>query len=128
MNFNKEVGQYVTAEILQKVLRLAKGKIFADIAGGIGCATYLALDLGYGAEEQVLLALVALLADSEHDNVSARLQRFALGLGDQFVFADAFCQFGGAQHRVLLLVDDLVRALVHTIVAIVDHIFRGVSL
>ena len=125
MNF--KTAHHATAEILQKVLRPAKAKFLPDKAVGVGCATYLALDLGYGAQEQVLLALVALLADAEHDNVSARLQCFPLGLRDQFVFADAFCQFGGAQHGVLLLVDDLVGALVHTIVAIVDHIFWRVS-
>ena len=90
--------------------------------------TYLVLDLGYGTKKQVFLVLAPLLSDPKHYDISSRLQCFTYGLWDQLVFAYALSELLSAQHWVRLLVDVLVCALVHAIFAIVDHVFRGVSL
>ena len=69
--------------------------------------------------------MASVLTKAKHDYVSARFQRLSLALRDHFVFLNALCQFKSAQHRVLLLVYDLVGALVDAVIFIVkarsDH-------
>ena len=40
--------------------------------------TYLVLDLGYGVQKEFFLVFASLLSDSEHDDISARLQSLSL--------------------------------------------------
>lgn len=82
----------------------------------------MSLNLRYDSKLKLFVELVSLLSNAKSDNVSSGFESFSHCWRDPLVPANPLRKFGSTKEWVLLLADNLLRGIVHGIVAIVNDV------